>query len=259
MTRVAGIRRWAVLALALLTVALMSGPNSPNESQAAWVTYQGDAAHTGYVGGRYHFRRAKLRWQTAVTTKPLDGIAIGGSTVFVTAFSYFSNDEAVWALDQATGSVLWSKAFGSGYESASPPAYVNGVVYLQNYRYSPYSSGFLNAYDARTGTTIFNAPYYEQGQVYLSPTPFGGNIFIGGGYFGGMRAFSVVDGTEKWFGIVPDYEEWTPAVDRGYAYAYTGSGSTYPINGVFTMLNVCDGTSAATIVPELTGLAEART
>jgi autotransporter-associated beta strand protein len=54
-----------------------------------------------------------------------------------------------------------------------------------------------------------------------------------------MYAFNGSSGSQNWFGSVAQYDGWTPAVDGKYAYAYTGGG--------FTMLNLSNGTTAATV------------
>src|SRR5438094_5198896 len=153
------LRRWVFLGI--LTVALMSGAN---ESQGAWVTYQSDAAHTGYVPGRYHFRRAKLRWQTTVASNSPNGLAVGDGAVFVSLpFPIgvpYPPPPSVRALDQATGAILWSESFS--VFSVSPPACSNGIVYFQTDDHSDGGGNFLHAYEARSGTPIFAAPYDAQ-------------------------------------------------------------------------------------------------
>jgi hypothetical protein len=232
-------------ALGLLVFGIMTGAV---EAGTDWSTYQGNAAHTGYVSGSYNFNNPKLLWHTVVAPNSLTGLAVGDNTVFITNQAPFSNNTSFNALDQTTGSVLWSKAFGTSNDTTSAPAYYNGAVYFQTDGNSSVAGNFLNAYNARTGATLFNAPYQAQWETYLNPTPYGGNIYTGGGYYGGMYSFNATTGQQNWFGTVPQYDGWTPAVDGKYAYAYTGSGDTTPIKGVFTMINLATGTTAATVV-----------
>src|SRR5689334_12420027 len=127
MSMMAIIRRYVFVGLMVLRIT-----GCPHEAGAAWITFQADAAHTGYVPGRYHFRRATLLWQNAVTSPAyvVNGIAVGGNTVFVTnGVRSFSGDESFHALDQETGALLWSKSFGTGNATTSAPAYSNGIVY----------------------------------------------------------------------------------------------------------------------------------
>ena len=232
--------------LTLLTAGLIA---LAAEARAEWLTFQGNAAHTGHVSGNYGFTNVKLLWQTTAFAGALNGIAVGDSTVVVTNQAPFSSTPSVHGLDQSSGAILWSHAFGPNNDTTSPPAYAhnNKLFYVQS---DGNSSGgnFLNAFDPASGTTIFSAPYSAQWETYLNPTPYNGVIYTGGGYYGGMYSFNGITGAQNWFGKVPQYDGWTPAVDGIYAYAYTGSGDITPIQGVFTMIKVADGTTAASVV-----------
>jgi hypothetical protein len=63
-----------------------------------------------------------------------------------------------------------------------------------------------------------------------------------------MYSFNGSTGQQNWFGNVPQYDGWTPAVNSNYAYTYTGSGDITPIKGVFTVLNLSTGATVASVV-----------
>ena len=129
------------------------------------------------------------------------------------------------------------------------PAFANETFYVQSDGNSFVGGNYLHAFDAATGDVIFSSSYSAQWETYLNPTPYGGNIYTGGGYYGGMYSFNATTGKyQNWFGTVPQYDGWTPAIDGTYAYAYTGSGDIEPIQGVFTMIRIADGSTAASIV-----------
>ncbi len=218
------------------------------EARANWPTFQGNAAHTGHVAGTYGFTNAKLLWKTTAYAGALTGIAIGDNTVVVTNQARFTSDSSVHALDQSTGTVLWSHAFGTSNDTTSPPAYANKIFYVQSDGNTYVGGNYLNAFDSATGFIIFSTSYNAQWETYLNPTPYGSNIYSGGGYYGGMYSYNAITGTENWFGTVPQYDGWTPTIDGTYAYAYTGSGDITPIQGVLTMIKIADGTTAATVV-----------
>jgi hypothetical protein len=218
--------------IAIVTALAMSAPASV---YAEWGTFQGNAAHTGYVPTTLSLSEPTLSWVAPSGTRPLTGLAVGGGTVFVSNYDYHSNATSFRALDQTSGSLLWSKAYTDSY-STSAPAFANGLVYVQNDGHSASTGNFLHAYDGRTGASVFNAPYSAQWATYLNPTPFGGNIYVGGGYDGGMYSFNSTSGQQNWFSNGKIYDGWTPAVNDLYAFSFTGSGSSVPITGEFRII-----------------------
>jgi outer membrane protein assembly factor BamB len=222
-------------------------------ARADWPTYQGGVAHTGYVPGSYNFTNVATQWQTTVLAgAAMNGLAVGGGTVIVTDLGNMR------ALDQASGTILWSKSYVPTFFSTSPPAYATGVAYLQTDGHDSSAGNYLRAYNARTGAAVFTAPYSAQFQTYLNPTPYGGNVYVGGGYYGGMYSFNATSGAQGWFNSVPYNDYWTPAVDGRYAYAYTKSSGGTTDQGFFTVIDMATGATAAHVIDpnfdQLTGL-----
>ncbi len=145
------------LGLALLTAGLIA---LAAEARADWNTFQGNAAHTGHVSGTYGFTNVKLLWQTTAYAGALNGIAVGNSTVVVTNQARFSNNPSVHGLDQSSGVILWSHAFGTNNDTTSPPAYAPNMkmFYVQSDGNTYGGGNYLNAFDPATGITIFSAP-----------------------------------------------------------------------------------------------------
>jgi hypothetical protein len=220
-----------------VALAAMCGLGGP--AIADWPTYQGNAAHTGYVPGVLNVAPFEELWSTPVSPNQLSGLAVGGGTVFVTNLGSFVNVETLHALDEATGGILWAKTFGSSNATTSAPGYANGSVVLQT---DSYVWNYLHAYEARSGALVFESPYAAQWETYLNPTPYEGNIYVGGGYTGGMYSFSA-SGTENWFAYGTQYWKWTPAVDAGRCYSYAGSGNTEPIQGKFHVVDRIAGST----------------
>ena len=78
--RATGARIASVAAMMVLAAAY--------PAPADWGTYQGNAAHTGYVPGTLNLARARLQWKTPVGSSTLGGLAVGGNAVFVTNTAY---------------------------------------------------------------------------------------------------------------------------------------------------------------------------
>jgi hypothetical protein len=201
-------------------------------ARAEWNTYQGNAAHTGYLAGNYDVNNFVLQWRSQVSIHNSIGLAVGGGAVYSTDYSYFFYQERLHAVDQTTGALLWGKAYPNT-DSSSPPAYDQGIVYVQTDGHSASQGNFLYGYNAHTGASVSTNPYSAQWETYQNPTPFGGAIYMGGGYFGGMYAAPTAPGGPNWFREGPQVDQWTPAVDTNYAYFHG--------NGVFRMLNRFNG------------------
>jgi outer membrane protein assembly factor BamB len=190
------------------------------DTPTLWSTYQYDAGHSGYVPVSLDPAKFALRWQQTIGDgKPLNPIAVGEGKVFVSNRGYF-NDAGLYVHDAENGGALWNVRYGDVF-SVNPPAYYDGKVYIQTGNHS--TDTYLRAYRADGGDLVFQAAHAAQWESYLAPTIVGGTAYINGGYYGGMYAFDATDGTQRWFfSGLAQYDEWTPAVDADYAYAYVG-------------------------------------
>jgi outer membrane protein assembly factor BamB len=194
-----------------------------------WNTYQGNSSHTGYVPGALDPSYFGLLWQRTNLGNKLSPPVIGGGKVFVSNDGYFTGG-ALTAFDAATGATSWSiNPFGSPF-SINPPAYANGKVYIQTCNHS--SDTYMHAFDANSGGLAYRAAFAAQWERYYSPTPFSNDVYINGGYYGGAYGFSGQTGAQRWFTTLPQYDEWTPAVDSDFVYSYVGeySPALYVLN-----------------------------
>ena len=205
------------------------------QSVPYWGTYQGNAAHTGYVPVTLNPAIFSLSWQDAIGSG-LKPIAEGNGAV------YISTPTTVAGLSAATGGTLWSASVAG----VNAPAYANGKVYVECGEQSP--GGLFAAYNATSGAQVFQASVSCQWETYLAPTPYGGNVYVDGGYYGGMYSFNGSSGSINWFANVPQYDGWTPAISGSTADTYTGSGDTTPIYGVLTSVNLSSGSATLTTV-----------
>jgi len=211
---------------------------APSAARGAWITYQGDDSHDGYVSYSPNPAKFAPLWQ-ANLGGTLNSVAAANGEVFVSQSTYFGT-ASLFALNSANGHTLWSTPFNDVY-SVNPPAYANGTVYIQTGQGTSSPPPYLTALNAQTGTLDFQSTFAAQFESYLAPTPYAGNIYVDGGYYGGMYSFNGTNGGQNWFGTVGQYDGWTPAVDANYAYVYTGSGSITPITGQFRMINRTTG------------------
>lgn len=88
-----------------------------------------------------------------------------------------------------------------------------------------HEDSFLWSFDANDGTVLFRSAYANQWSRYYAPAIVGQTVYMAGGSYGGMYAFSATDGQQLWFTSTNQYDEWAPAVSDGRVYAYTGDYS----------------------------------
>jgi len=200
---------------------------------SAWATYQGNTSHTGLVPIILDPAVFNLRWNASpISGRSLHPAIVAEGKVFVSESTSYSADQSIAAIDVTDGSVLWTNGYGN-ISSIDPPAYADGKVYFQT---GGHSDSYLRSLDATTGSLVFQSSYNNQWSRYYSPTPYAGNIYLNGGYYGGAYNFNGNTGGELWFADLTQYDQWTPAVDENYLYAYTGQVSA----GGFGRLSVID-------------------
>jgi outer membrane protein assembly factor BamB len=191
-----------------------------SETDGEWETFQADSRHSGHVPMLFDPPTFTFKWQRTIAAgRALNPVAAAGGKVFVTTQVYFTAGPALFALDGRDGETLWTKDFGSVF-SVNPPAYAYGNVYVQTGDHA--SDTYLWAFNAGTGAQIFKSPHEAQWERYYAPTVVDDGVYVNGGYYGGMYAFDAFTGERRWFRSLDQYDQWTPAVDDVYAYAYVG-------------------------------------
>lgn len=212
-------RRWIIVMGCCLVASIAAGAGAP------WPMFQGNAAHTGYVPVTLNSTNFALKWQTTIHSGvALNPVTEGDGMVFVSEIGYFSASTGLYVLDAANGNQLWSVNYGEVF-SVNPPSYAGGNVYIETGKGTGVENSCLRAYDAATGALVFRSAVSAQWERYYAPTIYDGKVYVDGGYFGGMYGFDADSGNQLWFSDLNQYDQWTPAVDDKYAYAYTGEYS----------------------------------
>lgn len=190
-------------------------PPTPLPVLSQSVAYHVDPAHTGRVAyGQPLNLPATPTWSVQLpgaVSYPL----IAGSKVFITTAGTSSpsvNGTQLYALDEASGNVVWGPLDFPGTYNWSAHAYDNGKVFIVN------SDGLLRCYDASTGTAGWSVRLPGQTQFNSPPTAVNGIVYVAGEESGGT--LYAVDETN---GAVL----WTAAIDNG------ASSPTISNEGVF--------------------------
>jgi hypothetical protein len=198
-----------------------------------WATYQGNNSHTGFVPvtldpGVFAYRWMWTTPSTASNAKQL-------STLTATAGQLYVNSGSVlYALKEYDHATVWSHDFSNivVYASAivaalNPAAVSGGNVYITT---SAQNATYMFGLAASNGTVLFQSPFLAQWEHYLAPTIGNGIAYTDGGEYGGMYAFDATAGAQDFYANLAQYDEWTPAVDAHYAYAYVGGSLSWVNN-----------------------------
>lgn len=207
------------------TNALVSYQVTVTAPLPEWQTFQGNAAHTGYVPVTLDPARFTQAWEWRRTTTGVLGfineVVTEKGTVFVTDDEYFGAVTSLYALNEQDGSLRWRHDF-SNAPALNPPAVANGVVYAAT---TGHQNTYLWAFRSSDGTPVFQSPFAGQWPHVLAPTVHNGRVFTNGGYYGGgVYAFDAASGAATWSQFAGDDDMTTPAVDGAYAYHYSGLG-----------------------------------
>jgi outer membrane protein assembly factor BamB len=209
----------------------------PVAGLGAWSTYQGNAAHTGFVPASFDVAKFSRRWNIPAGSnysQPLDGAASDNGIVFVTRTDATGSADVV-ALSEATGKEVWRTSLGKIHH-VNAPAAGNGQVYVTT---TGHEDTFMWMFDQRNGTLLSKTSMSSQWENYMAPTVVGTDVYTESGYYGGMSKFSSVSGSLTWWANLPQYDSWTPAVDARYAYGY--------MSGQLNAVDVATGTDHWTV------------
>ena len=222
---------------ATTSVTILAHPVADWSGATEWTTYQGNASHTGYVAVTVDPGVFSELWTKSIAAAPLNTAAAGDGNVYVSTNSYFGTQIAK-ALDTRTGSEKWSRDFGP-IHSVDPPAFANGMVYLQT---GGHEDSFMWGIDAQSGAVRFRTPYGNQWSRWYAPVVVGSTVYAAGGYYGGAYAFGAASGTQLWFASLNQYDLFTPAIANGLVYTYTGEYSPQ-----VTVMDATAGTTSYSI------------
>jgi outer membrane protein assembly factor BamB len=199
-------------------------------SATEWPMFQANAKHTGHVPLSLDAADFELLWRTPISASlALNPLTVAEGRVFGSLSGTFRRDASVFVLDAADGSMSWSKTFtgavitGGAVYSVNPPSFGYGNVYVQTCDNA--LDTWLHAFDAVTGEPVFRSLHGAQWERYYAPTLRDGKVYVNGGDYGGAYGFDALTGVQLWFQDLPQFDQWTPAVDEERVYAYVGTYS----------------------------------
>jgi outer membrane protein assembly factor BamB len=161
-------------------------------------------------------------WSSKVSlSSSLNPVVVENGKVFVTYRVYFNDASLVTALNISDGSPIWSYNFGA-VESLGFPAVFDNTVYLQT-NHGTSNDSHLWALNATTGETRWSSVFGSQWENFWSPIVVDSKVYVDGGYYGGIYAFNVSDGSQVFFNnTIGQYDSWSPAFFGGNVYTFIG-------------------------------------
>lgn len=195
----------AVLAVGFAGVAVASPADQS-------VAYQLGPTHDGHMINAALATPLTQQWSVTLPGASSYPLIVNGM-VFVTAA-----DGKLYALNQATGSIIWSRALG-GESAPEGLAYDRGQVFAVSF------DGDLTAFDPSTGSINWTAHPPGEYFVTASPTAADGIVYMAGAG-SGLSAIRESDGRRLWSQRVSG-EGSSPAVDGQAVFV------TYACQGAF--------------------------
>jgi hypothetical protein len=187
-----------------------------------WETYQGNAAHTGYVPVTLDPSRFSPRW----SWKPPPGNflslsppVIANGLIYVAHSSSWPMDEVprtLYAVRESDKETEWLFYFGNTL-TVNPPAVSGGKVFVAT---TGDEDAAMWSLDAATGMKLAKTTFGSYQAEYYAPTIEGGVVYSTCGSSGGMCAFNLADGARNWSTPLDYDDDWTPAVDANHAYSF---------------------------------------
>ena len=193
-------------------------PLAPWADVPDWTTFQGNAAHTGFVPVTLDPDKFSLRWKAgSIQGASTFGTPVPTTLAATNGLFYAPKNLKLEARKELDGSVVWAYDISSlQYPSLNPPAVGGGMVYVAA---GQQGSTFMFGLDAAAGTVVFKTPMTSQWESYLAPVVYDNAVYTNAGSYGGLYAIKST-GELLFTAHAPQTDKWSPAVDADSAYVF---------------------------------------
>lgn len=197
--------RLLLVAVAVLigSVAAASAQSSPQD-YPQWRGRNRDGAASGFTEPKAWPEKLTRRWKVEVGEGYATPIVVGRR---VYAFTRRDDNEALLALDAATGKIVWQTGYmAPPLETGSvASAHGNGPkatpLFHKDKIYTLGLSGIMSAFDAATGKLVWRKPAPPESPYYgMAVSPVGDKdvVIVHPGSHGPLTAFDANTGAVKW-------------------------------------------------------------
>jgi outer membrane protein assembly factor BamB len=219
-----GLLRKISVILAVAIGSWASGGTALASSADQSVAYQLDGAHDGYLSNAPLGTPLVQQWSVSLPGAASYPLIVNGA-VFVTAADSSGQGTTLYALNQATGSILWSRGLGGTF-------WWSGLAYDRGQLFTVNTGGTMSAIDPTSGSINWSEQLPGQYFFTSPPSAARGIVYVGGAGFGGtLYAVRELDGHLLWTQPVENGDESSPAVDGTSVYV-TYPGQDYAFDAV---------------------------
>ena len=162
-----------------------------------------------------------LKWSAPPPDVKLPDAVVGGMAYANGRLYYGSTNGTVYALDAATGALVWD--FTTGDKIWATPVIENGVVYVGSFDNKFY------ALSADNGAEVWN---FEAGGVFIAAAVFSGDNVIVGSLDRNLYAFDKVTGAKEWQFTGQKWFWASPLLAGDRVYAPNTDGKVYVLESV---------------------------
>ena len=193
------------------------------------VAWQNNTVHDGFDPTSRLVTPLTLKWSRDLSASGVQSISyplIARGLVFVTTTTMNNYGTTLMALDENTGTTVWSRAISGTYFFANA-AYDSGKVFVVNY------DGLMKAFDAASGTLLWSVSLPGQYAFTSPPTAVNGIVYAGGAGTGGtVYAVNETNGAVLWTMPVENGDHSSPAVVSGKVFVSYACPQAYAFNSV---------------------------
>jgi outer membrane protein assembly factor BamB len=176
-------------------------------SPSAYTTFQADRLHDGLVAGDAITKNLTLAWSANLGTLAGEPLIAGGRVFIAVQNPGGVYGTQLYALDRATGAVLWGPVAAAGTYWSANMAYDGQRLFDINF------DGLVRTFDAATGAPGWSRQL-SQYAFTAPPTAWDGVLYAGGSGGGGtLYAMSESDGSLLWSVGVTNGDDSAPVVD----------------------------------------------
>lgn len=218
---------WLCCVAASAALAFVNGASA--DPGALAVAYQVNVAHSGVQADGELVPPFGRRWKVTLPAQVSYPLIAEGK-VFVTAASSMNDatrTPVLYALDQASGRILWSQTLPLGWPRANA-AYDNGRIFVSGTDPTCCQDGVALSYAADTGILLWRTKLPWQYATTAAPTAANGVVYVSGSGSGNtLFALSEDDGhiiaTQPWAGG----DQSSPALSRDSVFVSYACNQAY--------------------------------